>query len=145
MVWKKMPGAKLLVAGATPAARIQILESKNVHVSGWVEDIRESYGRSRVFIAPMLISIGLQNKLLEAMAMQLPCITSELANNALGATHDVNILVCGTPQEYADAVLRRLGNPKEAARISAAGHEFVRENYSWEGVTRPLLDLIESQ
>ncbi|MBK6452521.1 MAG: glycosyltransferase [Proteobacteria bacterium] len=118
LVWKKMPGAKLLVAGATPAARIQILESKNVHVSGWVEDIRESYGRARVFIAPMLISIGLQNKLLEAMAMQLPCITSELANNALGAKHDVNILVCATPQEYADAVLRLLGNPKEAERIS---------------------------
>ena len=145
LVWKETPGVTLLVAGATPAARIQILESENVHVSGWVEEIRESYDRSKVFIAPMLISIGLQNKLLEAMAMQLPCITSELANNALGAKHDVNILVCATPQEYADAVLRLLGNPKEAARISAAGHEFVRENYSWEGVTRPLLDLIESQ
>jgi glycosyltransferase involved in cell wall biosynthesis len=135
-VWKALPRVKLLLAGATPAARIRALEGKNVHVSGWVDDIRESYARAKIFIAPMLISIGLQNKLLEAMAMRLPCITSELANNALGGTHDRNVLV------YANAILRLLKQPEEADRLSEAGHEFVRETYAWSEMTRPLLGLI---
>lgn len=145
LVWKETPGVKLLVAGATPAAQIRILEGKNVHVSGWVEDISESYARARIFIAPMQISVGLQNKLLEAMAMQLPCITSELANNALGGTHNRNVLICSSPREYADAIVRLLANPEDAANLSAAGYEFVKEHYIWREVTRPLLDLIEFQ
>jgi sugar transferase (PEP-CTERM/EpsH1 system associated) len=144
-VWQALPRVKLLVAGATPTARIRALESNNVHVSGWVDDMRESYARAKIFIAPMLISIGLQNKLLEAMAMRLPCITSELANNALGGTHDRNVLVCSSPQEYASAILRLLEQPEEATKLSRAGHEFVKENYDWGEMTRPLLDLIERQ
>jgi len=144
-VWDEMPKVNLLVAGATPAGRVRALEGKNVHVSGWVDDIRESYARAQIFIAPMQISIGLQNKLLEAMAMQLPCITSELANNALGGTHDGNVLVCSNAEEYADAIVRLLTKPQEAARLSAAGHEFVTENYGWRKMTQPLIDLIENE
>lgn len=145
LVCKSLPGVKLLVAGATPAARIRSLEGKNVDISGWVDDIRESYARAKIFIAPMLISTGLQNKLLEAMAMRLPCITSELANNALGGTHERNVLVCASPQEYADAVLRLLAKPDVAMRLSEEGLEFVKKNYVWGEVTRPLLDLIENK
>jgi glycosyltransferase involved in cell wall biosynthesis len=79
------------------------------------------------------------------MAMRLPCITSELANNALGGTHDRNVLVCSSPQEYASAILRLLEQPEEATRLSEAGHEFVKEKYDWGEMTRPLLDLIERQ
>lgn len=144
-VWKKMPHAKLLLAGATPAARIRALEGKNVDVSGWVDDIRDSYASAKIFVAPMLISIGLQNKLLEAMAMKLPCITSELANNALGGADKQNILVCSSPQDYAISIIWLLENPDEAAKLSAAGLEFVRKNYTWTEMTRPLFDLVERQ
>jgi sugar transferase (PEP-CTERM/EpsH1 system associated) len=144
-VAKAFPRVKLLVAGATPTTRVQALESENIHVSGWVDDIRDSYARAKIFIAPMLIGTGLQNKLLEAMAMRLPCITSQLANNALGATHKRNILVCATAQQYADAILHLLDNPEFANELSEAGHEFVKQNYGWREATRPLLDHIELQ
>jgi glycosyltransferase involved in cell wall biosynthesis len=140
-----MPEVRLLVAGATPTARIRALESKNVHISGWVEDIRDSYTSAKIFVAPMLISIGLQNKLLEAMAMQLPCITSELANNAVGGTHNRNVLICTSPQDYANAIIGLLTNPDEAEKLAASGHEFVRRNYTWKKMTRPLFELIELQ
>jgi glycosyltransferase involved in cell wall biosynthesis len=77
------------------------LASKRVKISGWVEDMRESYARSRIFIAPMQIGTGLQNKLLEAMAMQLPCITSPLANAPLGAKNKQEILVGENANEVA--------------------------------------------
>ncbi|MGE0635972.1 MAG: glycosyltransferase [Bacteroidia bacterium] len=143
LVMKQKPDIKLLIAGATPVARVKDLQSKNVEVSGWVDDMRECYAASKLFIAPMQISIGLQNKLLEAMAMNVPCITSELANNALHGTHNENILVCKHPQEYAEAILKLLDNPAEAERLANAGHEFVKLNYGWQKMTEPLLRLIE--
>jgi glycosyltransferase involved in cell wall biosynthesis len=83
-VWSKLPGTRLLISGASPSAAVLGLASDKVIVSGWVEDIRTNFAKSKILVAPMQISIGLQNKLLEAMAMQIPCITSSLANNALG-------------------------------------------------------------
>ena len=143
LVMKKKPDIKLLIAGAAPVTRVKDLQSENVEVSGWVDDMRECYAATKLFIAPMQISIGLQNKLLEAMAMKIPCITSELANNALHGTHNSTIIVCKQPMEYADAILRLLDNPSEAEQLAIAGHEFVKLNYGWKKMTEPLLRLIE--
>jgi len=143
LVKKIKPGIKLLIAGADPVKRVKALQSNNVEVSGWVDDLRDCYSQAKLFIAPMQISIGLQNKLLEAMAMKIPCITSELANNALHGTHNENIIVCNKPQEYADAILRLLDNPAEADRLANAGLDFIKKNYSWRKMTEPLLKVIE--
>jgi len=61
-----------LLAGANPNIRVMVLKSNHVEVSGWVPDMRECYASAKIFIAPMQIGTGLQNKLLEAMAMEIP-------------------------------------------------------------------------
>jgi sugar transferase (PEP-CTERM/EpsH1 system associated) len=131
-VRKKYPQIKLLIAGANPAARIRALQSDTVHVSGWMDDIRESYLSAKMLVAPMLINIGQQNKILEAMAMQIPCITSTLANNAIGAIDGENIFVASSPQQYAEKIMALLENPVLARSMAEKGNEFVRKNYTWE-------------
>ena len=69
LVWKTLPGTTLYIAGATPDPKVKKAASDRVIVSGWLDDIRDAYAQSRVFIAPMRIGTGLQNKLLEAMSM----------------------------------------------------------------------------
>ncbi len=135
---KTRPDLKLLISGATPAESILKLQSENVTVAGWVDDIRTSYASSRIFIAPMQIGTGLQNKLLEAMSMKIPCITSPLANNALGATHQHQLLVAKQPEEYAEAVLYLLDNPDQAKQMAEQAHRFVTENYTWQSSTQKL-------
>lgn len=142
LLWQQNPDIKLVIAGANPHPKIQALKSKNVIVTGWVEDITTYYAQSKIFIAPMQIGTGLQNKLLEAMAIKLPCITSELANNALGATHNENILIGHTPEDYAQLVFELLNNPEKAKKIAENGYRFVKENYTWEGSTAILENLI---
>jgi polysaccharide biosynthesis protein PslH len=143
-VLKVQPYARLLIAGATPHPRVLALRSESVAVSGWVIDIRESYASSKIFIAPMRIGTGLQNKLLEAMSMNIPCITSPLANSALGAIVDREILVGTTPNDYAGHIIRLLTNPKLAEDISENGYQFVRNNYDWEKSTGVLEDLFNN-
>ncbi|MBK5286688.1 MAG: glycosyltransferase [Bacteroidia bacterium] len=131
-VRKRIPGVSLLIAGANPSARVRKLQSETVHVSGWVDDIRASYASARIFIAPMLINIGLQNKILEAMAMNLPCITSPLANNAIGGADRENILVAASPQQYAEKIFLLNDDNVFARSIAEKGNEFVKKNYTWE-------------
>ncbi|MCX6281088.1 MAG: glycosyltransferase [Bacteroidetes bacterium] len=133
----------LLLAGSNPNLRVMVLKSSMVEVSGWVPDMRECYATARIFIAPMQIGTGLQNKLLEAMAMQIPCITSPLAFQALKAKAGEDILVAETPEEYVKHILFLLNNPVEARKIGLNGHRFVKENFSWERETAKIEALLE--
>jgi polysaccharide biosynthesis protein PslH len=135
LVLKKIPEAHLLIAGATPHSRVLALRCDTVAVSGWVIDIRESYASSKIFIAPMRIGTGLQNKLLEAMSMQLPCITSPLANSALGALEGSEILIGSNPQEYADRIINLLTDLDLAEFLANNGFRFVKTHYDWEKST----------
>jgi len=142
LVQGSKPKARLLLAGASPDSRILALQSDNIQVTGWVDDIRECYAQARIFIAPMQIGTGLQNKLLEAMAMKIPCITSPLANSALGAEDRKEILVGNTPAEYAAHIINLLDNASFAEEIAEAGYRFVIGNYDWAGATSKLEELM---
>jgi len=140
-VLKEIPEATLLIAGTTPHVKVLALQSKNVTVTGWLPDIRDSYASSRIFIAPMRIGTGLQNKLLEAMAMEIPCITSVLANQALGAKKDEEILVGNSAKEYADHIIRLLRDEAFAQTLAQKGHAFVKRVFSWENAAAELEQL----
>ena len=135
LVWKKLPKVRLLISGASPHKKVLALKSNKVEISGWVDDIRENFAKSKILVAPMLTSIGLQNKLLEAMAMQLPCITSTLANNALGAKHNEQIMVADTPEQFAQFVIELLQDETKAKKIGMNGYKFVINNFNWQSAT----------
>jgi len=144
LVWEKQPEINLVIVGAKPTAKVLKLKSDKVTVTGWIEDISEYYSQSRIFVAPMQIGTGLQNKLLEAMAMKLPCVTSQLANNALGAIPNKNILIGNSDMEYAEHIINLMNDDQLCDNISQNGYQFVKENYTWEGSTSILEKLITS-
>jgi sugar transferase (PEP-CTERM/EpsH1 system associated) len=144
LVQKSKPDARLLLAGATPDKRVLALQSNSVTVTGWMDDIRDGYARAKIFIAPMQIGTGLQNKLLEAMAMKIPSITSQLANNALYAKDGKEILVGKTPEDYTRHIIKLLDNPEYSAKIAEAGYQFVIKNYNWESATAKLEKVMTS-
>lgn len=144
-IWNKLPNTRLLISGASPSAAVLDLASDKVVVSGWVEDIRVNFARSKMLVAPMQISIGLQNKLLEAMAMQIPCITSSLANNALGAKPGEQILVADSPEQYARHIIDLLQNEAKAKQIAMNGYQFVIGKFNWQSTTAILEKLISKR
>jgi len=131
-VHKAIPNVNLLISGTTPHKRVEALKGKYVTVSGWVDDIRMSYSSAKVFVAPMQIGTGLQNKLLEAMSMGLPCVTSQLVNNALRAEPNKELLIGNTAKQYADHIVKLLNDDVYNEKISQKGHQFVKENYNWK-------------
>lgn len=146
LVRRVLPGTSLLISGVDPSPSVRDLSRTDplVHVSGWVKDIRSSYASARIFIAPMQIGTGLQNKLLEAMAMRMPCITSALANNAVGAAPGRSILIGNRPEEYAAHIIRLLSDPNEREALAESGFRFVHDRFDWDRSAEALDALIQA-
>lgn len=132
IVWRQRPEVKVVLAGATPKASVRQLSGEKVTVTGWVDDIRPFYGKSKVFIAPMRIGSGLQNKLLEAMSMGIPCITTPLANDALGAKDGEEVLLGSNAEQLASAIVKLLDDEQLRSKLAANAKSFVTEHFSWE-------------
>ena len=138
IVWKSRPETTLYIAGATPDPKVKKAASERIVVSGWLDDIRDAYAQSRVFIAPMRIGTGLQNKLLEAMSMRLPAITSPLANASLGAKPNEEILIGSDAEEMAKNIITLLDNTQKSEQIAQAGFNFTNRVYDWGRATEKL-------
>ena len=138
LVWQHVPEAKMYIAGATPDPKVKKTACDRIVVSGWLDDIRDAYAQSRVFIAPMRIGTGLQNKLLEAMSMGLPAITTPLANASLGATPDEEILVGNNAEELALHIVTLLTDKEKSTQIAQSGYSFTNRVYDWGKATERL-------
>lgn len=145
IVWKRFPDVKVCLAGANPSPAVLQLQGKNVEITGWVEDIVAIYQSARVFIAPMLINSGLQNKLLEAMACKLPAVTTQLANNALKATDDQAILIGNDAESLAAQLCRLLSDNALCESIAKEGYLHVLNQYSWQREADRLLALFQGK
>ena len=146
-VLSREPQWRLLIAGANPSsAFIQSLKKyPNIDVEGWQPDIRSAYSKGTIFIAPMQIGTGMQNKLLEAMAMGLPCVTTPLASEALEVTPGHELLVGRTAEELTAHIKYLLNNPNDAKIIGEQGRKMVSNTYSWESAVNTLNELITLQ
>lgn len=144
LVWQTHPNASLLLAGACPKAKVSKLASDHITVIDSPEDIRKCYASARIFAAPMLTGSGLQNKLLEAMAMQMPCVTTSIANDSLHAEKGREVLVGDTAREFADHIVRLLDDEDLCHSIARNGNTFVHNTYSWELSCGKLESILQS-
>lgn len=128
----QFPNITALIAGANPSTEVLSLVSEHVTVSGWINDIREAYCQSRVFVAPMFIGAGMQNKILEAMSSELPVITTTLAAEAFKEKELSKVIEANSSFEFAKAIQYYLLN--EGAQVSDGKKNriYVEEKYSWK-------------
>ncbi len=143
LLLKEMPHIQLIAAGKDPSSVLRRLESKHLHLTGWVDDLRSYYRQARIFVAPMQIGIGMQNKILEAMAMGMPVVTSSLANNAIGGEHGKHLWVADQPQKVAEAIIYLLSNTEYALQLGRNARDFMTNQYSWQKQNNRLCRLFE--
>jgi len=139
-----LPNIKCLIVGSSPNRTIKKLAGKNVDVIGWVENIKLYYACSKIFVAPLQLGTGLQNKLLEAMAMEIPCIASSQVHRGINAPINDCILVADNVDEYCHSVLKLLNQPYLASKLGENARTWVSENYNWSNIALELNEVIES-
>jgi glycosyltransferase involved in cell wall biosynthesis len=133
-VRERIPEARAVVAGRDPrpALRSAAAGRPELRLTGACPDLRPHLEGAAVYCAPLRFSSGIQNKLLEALAMELPVVTTEVAAAGLRVAGEEPPLVVAEDDEgLAAAVVRLLGDPAERARLGAAGRRYVERHFSW--------------
>lgn len=125
------PNARFAIVGRNPTDAVKALARQpGVIVTGEVADVRGWLAAAAVVVAPLKLARGVQNKVLEAMAMARPVVASTAA--AEGIDHADTIITGGTVGEIAEEVNRLLADPVKAAALGAAAREQVIARYGWD-------------
>jgi sugar transferase (PEP-CTERM/EpsH1 system associated) len=137
------PNARLRLVGRQPVPEVlRLSEVPGVEVVGQVPDVRPHLSWAAVAVAPLRIARGVQNKVLEALAMRKPVVASPQALAGLRERLDLPALTAATPAEWAEHVGRLLSDEPLRRQLGAAGRRYVEAHHSWERCLEPLSDLL---
>jgi glycosyltransferase involved in cell wall biosynthesis len=126
----RLPGTKLNVVGHTPE-NLFALANDHIAMKGFVPDVRVEVERAAVVIAPLRIGGGTRLKILEAMAMGKPTVSTPQGAEGLEVTHDKELLLADTPAGFADQLVRALEDAALARRLGLAARHLVEQRYGW--------------
>ncbi len=133
MIQTEIPGANFTICGSRPAPAVRRLaKRRGIMVTGWVADARPYLDRAEVFVAPLRIARGVQNKLLEALAMGLPSVASTAALSGTVVADGQGILATDEPIEFARYVIDLLRDGARRAEMARRARAVVEANYRWE-------------
>lgn len=143
LVRREVPETRFYIVGLNPTPDVQRLGSRTgITVTGSVPDVRPYYARASVCVAPLRIGRGIQNKVLQGMAMGLPLVVSSLAGRGLDAEPGRHLEVADTPAPFADHVVRLLKRPESGRALGRSARGFVEANFGWERSLRHLERLL---
>jgi len=129
---RERPDLKFVVVGADPPRFIRDLGAlQGVTVTGSVPDVRPYVRASTLMVAPLNIARGTQNKILEAMAMGVPVVCSQLAAGGIDAVPEEHFLSVENDDAYVPQILRILQSPAERDRLASAGRQRVISHHNW--------------
>jgi glycosyltransferase involved in cell wall biosynthesis len=139
----KHPKAEFRIVGRKPAPEVQRLaELPGVKVLGTVPDVRPFVASASAAVVPLRLARGIQNKVLEALAMARPVVAAPPALAALGTVPGEHLLRAGTPEEWVGACGSLLTDPARGHTLGAAGRRYVEAHHRWETCLEPFLDRI---
>jgi sugar transferase (PEP-CTERM/EpsH1 system associated) len=139
LVRRQRGDARFAIVGRKPVAAVRRLEGEHgTFVTGAVDDVRSWLAAADVVVAPLGIARGIQNKVLEAMAMARPVVASPAAFVGIDAEPGRDLLVADGAQAQAAAVLALLGDRARAEALGAAARRRIEQFYRWERMLAPL-------
>jgi glycosyltransferase involved in cell wall biosynthesis len=139
-VWKKKPDVLVNIVGKDPPESIRrhASKNKNVNVTGWVKDLRPYFLESSISIAPMPYSVGIQNKVLEAMSSGIPVIAGTNATSALSVEPENDLLTADSVDSFSKQCIRLLEDKQLQNKLSVNGRRYVEAEHDWMKITDKL-------
>ncbi len=143
-VHESFPEVSFDIVGRSPDAKVrQLANSRHIHVTGTVPDVRPYLERAIVAVAPLRIARGVQNKILEAMAMGLPVVGTSNAFQGIAVGPDDGVRIADDPDQFAEEVLRFLNDASLRDLCGAQARTFVEQHCCWEDCGAELEKLVQ--
>lgn len=138
VVKKNCPDAEFVIVGSNPPSKVMELANiSGIKVTGFVDDIRPYLHSSAVAVVPMQVAVGIQNKILEALAVGLPVVATPITTRSFGSNF-AGIVEAQTADDVASEVIKLLKNPEHSAEIGKEGRAAVIANFSWQSSVEKL-------
>lgn len=145
IVRKSVPDCTFTIAGQRPVKSVVALSSDPaVRVTGYVDDVREVAKDCGVFVVPLQAGSGVRVKILNAMSMGLPVVSTTVGAEGIDGVGGEDLLIADAPDDFAQAVVRVLTDPDLASALSRNARRLACEKYSWETVGRRALGLYDT-
>jgi glycosyltransferase involved in cell wall biosynthesis len=141
LIRQQAPQTHLTITG--DHANLPLPKTQNITLTGFVDDVQSLLASSWLSVVPIKQGGGTRLKILEAMALHTPVVSTSKGAEGLAAEHEVHLLIADTPQAFALAVLRLLREPDLRRRLADAAYQMVRDNYDWAVVMPRFLELVE--
>ncbi len=134
-IQSRRPDVRLRIVGKSPPKEIRRLaDNPSIRVTGTIDDIRPHLRQASIAVTPIRYGVGIQNKVLEAMACATPVVGSPQSISALTAKPGEDVLVGEHPDEFASHCLRLLQFPEQRDRFGRAGRSYVEREHQWAGM-----------
>jgi polysaccharide biosynthesis protein PslH len=139
LIWKERRLVKLWIVGQAPSKAVRALATdERITVTGYVPDLRPYLTRATLAISPVRYGVGIQNKVLEALACGTPVVTSPRACQTLQTRPGEDMMVGDSPAAFAEQVLRLLADSALRQQLGANGRRYVETHHHWTTVTETL-------
>ena len=133
--------AELWIVGRDPRSEVLELNNANVHVTGRVDDVIPYYRKSAICVVPLRAGGGTRLKILEAMALGRPVVSTTIGSEGLEVIDNENILIADTPTQFAEKTICLLRDRELYQRLSTNGRKLVETRYSWDPISNRLMEL----
>jgi glycosyltransferase involved in cell wall biosynthesis len=134
--------SSIVLAGSDAPSYLSSIREEYLTILSPVDDMSDIYMKSRILIAPIFTGSGQQNKILEAMALGVPCITTSFVNESIGANNGDEILIADEAKSFIEGVKVLFSHSEIYAEISRNGKALVERRFDWCRNTKPLIDAI---
>jgi sugar transferase (PEP-CTERM/EpsH1 system associated) len=135
---QKMPGVQFIIAGQRPVPKVTELANDHVQVTGFVKDLAAMYNSASVVVAPLRFGAGTQNKVLEAMAMGVPVVCSNIGFGGLGIKSGEGAIMQTEPAAFANSVVELLTSENLRKDTGIAGLNVIKAKFDWDVVALTL-------
>jgi glycosyltransferase involved in cell wall biosynthesis len=143
LIQQKFPNTKFVIAGQRPVPKVQELASEHISVTGFVEDIAAVYNTASVVVAPLRFGAGTQNKVLEAMAMGIPVVCSNIGFKGLGINSGDGAIMQTDPTAFANSVIELLSSEELRKNVGAKGMKVIQDNFGWDAIAALLASYLK--
>ena len=144
LIKEKIPDVKLYIVGNSPTKEIlQLSADESVVVTGYVNDLRPYFSRAWVVVAPLTNNFGVKVRVLQAMAMGKPVVSTSMVTSGIDVSAGENIILADDSRDFAERVIELLNNEELRNRIGANARKLMEEKYSWERLTDELNMVLE--
>lgn len=143
IIKSEYPDIKLLIIGKDPSNKLLGIakNDKSIEITGYVNDIRPYLEKAMVYVSPLRMGSGIKNKILEAMAMSKPIVSTSIGCGGVEVEADKNIIIEDQPEKFAKAVIALLKDKEKRQWLGINGRRLIQEQYDWKSRSQNLEEI----